>query len=105
MTTTIVTSTSAICNWPAVSGATSYTFRYRLNASGNSFIYINNVTSTSYPLSGLQSGKKYRWSVKANCSGNYSTASYFTTLAAGATSASIEEDYKIEIYLILFQAN
>jgi hypothetical protein len=77
LTTTNITQTSATLNWGAVASATSYTVQYKTAAATT---WTNqNTTTTSLVLSGLTAATNYSWSVKANCSGFATNASFTTT--------------------------
>lgn len=76
------TTSSTKLSWNSVSGAKSYTLAYKKSSESN---YSSvNVSSTFYNLSNLDSGVKYDWSVRTNCSENNSnySSSYFTTQEA-----------------------
>ncbi len=72
-----ITQTSATLSWSSVSTATSYTLQYRVNGT-SIWTTVNNISNTSYPLSGLTCGTSYDWRVLANCS-NGSSSSYSST--------------------------
>lgn len=74
-------------SWNKVSGATSYCV-YQL--SGNEWKILSTVTGTSYKVSGLKSGRKYTFAVKACQTVNDSTAwsdSYKTITVATKPAA------------------
>ncbi len=80
---TAVTSNSATVSWSAVTGATSYTIRYRI--TGTSTYTTVSTTATSRQLTGLTSSVTYEYSASATClSGNssYAPNSIFSTPAA-----------------------
>jgi GEVED domain/Fibronectin type III domain/Secretion system C-terminal sorting domain/Photosynthesis system II assembly factor YCF48 len=82
LTTSNITTNSAVLNWQAVSGVVNYTVEYR-TANGN-WILANTTTSTSYALPALQSSTTYEWRVRSNCSATNSSTyvqSQFTTLS------------------------
>lgn len=79
-----ITSSSATCSWSSVSGATNYSFEYKLSTA--STWTVNTVTGTSFNLTGLTASSTYNTRVKANCSGTasaYSTTVNFTTTSTG----------------------
>ena len=86
-----VTQTGATLSWGSVSGATSYNLQWKAASSGI-WTTVTGLAATSYALSGLSAGTTYNFQVQAVCgstSGNYSTASSFTT-----TSGSCAEQYE-----------
>jgi hypothetical protein len=80
-----LTSSSAILSWAAVSGAANYTVQYKPNTS-STWITAGNASTSSYNLSGLSATTLYNWRVKANCS-DYSASANFTTLSNGGGGA------------------
>jgi N-acetyl-anhydromuramyl-L-alanine amidase AmpD len=75
-----ISAAAATLSWNAVSGAASYTVRYRIQ--GSSSWITTNASSRSVRISGLTAGKIYEWQVRANCSsgfGVFSGSSYFAT--------------------------
>ncbi|MEZ4685842.1 MAG: fibronectin type III domain-containing protein, partial [Bacteroidia bacterium] len=58
--------TSADLSWTTSPSATDYTLRYQILGSG-SWTTINNVTGTSYSLTGLTANRTYEWELTANC--------------------------------------
>ncbi|MHA6247908.1 M4 family metallopeptidase [Pontibacter sp. CAU 1760] len=86
LATSNVTSSAATLSWGAVSGASSYSVRYR--AAGTTTWTTNSVSSASYTASGLTPSTGYEFQVSSTCSSGssaYSTSHAFTT-AAGSTS-------------------
>lgn len=86
-----VTSSSATCSWTAVSGATNYSFEYKLSTA--STWTVNTVTGTSFNLTGLTASSTYNTRVKATCSGTasaYSSTVNFTTSAATTCTDNYE---------------
>jgi hypothetical protein len=82
-----ITTTGAVVSWGAVSGATSYTLQYKLSTA-TTWSTVSGLTSTTYNLTGLASLATYNYQVNATCpagTGNYSSASSFTTLSAFPT--------------------
>lgn len=82
-----ITSSSAVLNWAAVSGATNYTVQYK-QSTGSIWTSLAPVTGTSLNLSGLLAATTYNWQVKANCS-IFSATQSFTTLSSGGCNAPI----------------
>ncbi|MCW5922314.1 MAG: fibronectin type III domain-containing protein [Saprospiraceae bacterium] len=70
---------SALINWTAVNGASSYTLQIKF-ATSNTWYTLGTVSVTQVTISGLQPSTSYHWRVKANCSG-YSAQKLLTTPA------------------------
>ncbi|MBL7787776.1 MAG: fibronectin type III domain-containing protein [Chitinophagales bacterium] len=90
ITFTNITANSATANWTAVSGATSYSLRYRPSTS--STWTVATVSTNSTILSGLTANTTYNFQVASTCSsGNstYSTTNSFTTLATCNTPTNL----------------
>jgi hypothetical protein len=84
-----VTSSSATLSWGAVSGATSYSVRYKSLAS-TTWI-TSSTTSTSKAISGLTASTSYEFQVSTVCSGGssaYSASKQFSTTVATTTTTS-----------------
>lgn len=81
LSTSNVTATSAILNWGAVTGATSYVVQYKL-ASASSWTPGGTSTATSFTVNGLAANTAYNWQVKTDCS-NFSPSANFTTTTSG----------------------
>jgi hypothetical protein len=74
----------ATITWAAVSGATSYNFRYRLAPSG---AWVNsNPTSPTVTLTGLAAATSYQYEVQAVC-GNLATNCPFSATQHFSTTA------------------
>lgn len=97
--TSNISTSGATLSWGSVSGAQSYTVRYR--ATGTSSWTTSNSASTSISISGLSDDTGYEWQVRTNCSGlssSYSSSESFTTLevvsvsycASGGNNSSYE---------------
>ncbi|MEP7321156.1 MAG: fibronectin type III domain-containing protein [Saprospiraceae bacterium] len=89
LTTTSISTVSAILNWNPVSTATTYAVQYKLNTSATWITLIANTTSTSISLTGLLSGLLYDWQVRSNCSAGssaFAASSFTSTAATGCTS-------------------
>lgn len=81
---TNVTTSSATLNWTAVSGATSYSVQRKLS-SASTWTTTNNLTATSFSLTGLAASTSYDYRVRATCgtvNSAYSATASFTTSAA-----------------------
>ncbi len=83
ISTSSITSTSAIVSWTAVAGASSYTLGYRV--SGTSTWHDTIVTTSIVTLTGLTAGTTYQYDIQTTCTGggtsSWSTLSSFTTLS------------------------
>ena len=92
LTSSSVTSGSAVVSWSAVSGAVSYAVDYKLNASGTWTSFSTAQTGTSANLTGLAASSLYDWRVITNCSSGSSTAAsaQFTTTAASTCATAFE---------------
>ncbi|MBC7536339.1 MAG: fibronectin type III domain-containing protein, partial [Ferruginibacter sp.] len=88
LTVSLLAPTSATLNWTAVSGANSYTVKYK-KTSLFTWTTISSTT-TSKAISGLTASTSYQFQVQAVCSsaGAYSAAATFTTLASTSTSST-----------------
>ncbi len=84
LTSSSITSNSAVLKWGLVAGATSYTLQYKASTA-TTWTTAATVTSNTYTIAGLVASTAYSWQVKANCSANSTTAS-FTTLTASCAS-------------------
>jgi rhamnogalacturonan endolyase len=60
----IFDSTSVILNWSAVPGAVGYIIRHATSSSGP-FIYVQNVTETTYTDTGLSTSQTYYYQISA----------------------------------------
>ena len=83
-----VSSSSAVVQWSAVSGASSYEVAYRVLNSGQAFSNPIPTNSTSLNLAGLLPATTYEFIVRVNCAsgtGSYSAAGVFTTLPVLST--------------------
>ncbi|MFD2515768.1 M4 family metallopeptidase [Pontibacter locisalis] len=81
-----VGTTSATLSWGAVSGASSYSVRFR--PTGTTTWTTGSVTSTSANATGLSASTPYEFQVSTVCSGSssaYSSSATFTTSAAAVT--------------------
>ncbi|MEZ0609776.1 GEVED domain-containing protein [Fibrella sp. WM1] len=95
LTATNVASTSALINWSAASGPTSFGLQYR--PSGASNWTITNVPSAPYTLTGLAAGASYEWQVLSVCgtagSSPLSPVSSLTTPCAVPTNPTTSAIY------------
>ncbi len=83
-----ITNSGATFNWSAVSGATSYTVRFR-QVGTTTWANLTPTTSTSVSTTLLASATNYEFQVRTNCgssSSEYSASSTFTTTGGGTTT-------------------
>jgi len=80
LSTATITYNSAVLNWSAVSGASTYNIQYREVGASN---WTNaNSATTSKTISGLNSSSNYEYQVQSNCgSGNLSSFSSPSTFS------------------------
>ena len=80
LTVTAITGNSAIVTWTAGSDETAWQFEYK--AAEDADWTVEEVTATTYPLTGLEGGTPYMVRVKALCgeeiSSKYATATFNT---------------------------
>ncbi len=69
-----VTMNSATLGWDTVPGALGYNIQYFETGTQN-FVPVNNVSGSSYELTGLLPATGYTWYIQTLCNGSYS--SYF----------------------------
>lgn len=79
LTNVAVGPVSAVINWSAVSGASSYTLQIKY-ATSNTWYTLGTVSVTQVTVTGLQPSTSYHWRVKTNCSA-YSANKLLTTPA------------------------
>lgn len=86
LTTSSVTTSSAILSWVAVTGAVSYNVQYKA-ATATSWATVSS-TSASTTITGLTAATAYEFKVQAVCTvtGAYSATATFTTAAATSSS-------------------
>ena len=91
---------SAVINWSAVSGASSYTLQIKY-ATSNTWYTLGTVSVTQVTVTGLQPSTSYHWRVKTNCSA-YSANKLLTTPANLQAPEETEElpDLKISYFQI-----
>ena len=85
LTTSSVTSSSAILNWGAVTGAVSFNIQYR-EVGAATWITISSTTN-AVSVSSLKSSTQYEFQVQTVCASGalaYSSAVTFSTLASAA---------------------
>lgn len=63
--TSTATTNSVTLTWGSVKGATGYRIYVRNKITGKWEVLVNNVSTTTYKLTGLSSGKSYEYAVKA----------------------------------------
>jgi len=95
LTSSSIEANSAYVVWNPVSGAQSYTVEYK-PLSSSTWTVVSSITDRFYHLTGLLSGTKYNWKVRADCSA-YAIGYDFTTTTAcnapgGLTTSGIEEN-------------
>lgn len=95
--------TSAIINWSAVSGASSYTLQIKY-ANSSTWYTLGTVAVTQVTITGLQPSTSYHWRVKANCSG-YSAQKLLTTPAGLKGPDSAEELPNLTLRYFQFYPN
>lgn len=86
LTVSNITQTTATVSWNAVSGAVSYTLRYKLSSSSTWSTFT--TTSTVVNFTGMTAGTSYDVGVSTNCSGSssaYSATVTFTTAGSGVS--------------------
>lgn len=80
-----VTSTSASLSWTAASGSTGHSLQWRPTTS-TTWTTVDNLTGTTYSLTGLTAGTSYQFQVRTLCgtsgSSSYAAPVGFTTAAA-----------------------
>jgi trimeric autotransporter adhesin len=69
LSSSAITTTTAIVSWSALSGANNYDVDYKLASSGTWVNAATATTSLSVNLSGLTESSLYDWRVRANCTG------------------------------------
>lgn len=97
LTSSAITTSSAVISWTAVSGASSYAVDYKLSSAGTWISAETATTSTSDALSGLAAGSTYDWRVRTNCSSSNSsyTQAQFTTSTASGCGTAFEPNESI----------
>lgn len=83
LSTSQITTSSAVLNWSAAAGASKYQVEYRKQGTETWTVISTGLTTNSYSLAGLTSGANYEWRVKAYCTGaygSYSEGSFSTVI-------------------------
>jgi GEVED domain/Fibronectin type III domain len=80
-----ITTSSAILGWSVVSSATSYTMQWKASTA-TSYTTVTDITTNSYPLTGLATSTKYFFQVQSICA---SGSSSFSALDSFTTSSSV----------------
>ncbi len=89
-----ITSSSVTLSWNSVSGANDYDLRYRMAGAGT-WTNVNDLTTTSYNLNGLNASTTYEWEIRADCGttqSNYTAGSNFTTASGGNNTVVVYDD-------------
>jgi hypothetical protein len=88
--TTSITATSARLTWGVVTGANSYSLRYRKTGTTN--WTTTTSTTNSKDISGLTQNSGYEYQVRAVCSGssgNFASSVYFTTAGVNCNTPDV----------------
>jgi len=84
LTVSDLTGASATLSWNAVSGATQYTIEVQDEQVNPSTFHIEtNVNGTTYAVTGLTTGVKYKFKVRTRCGGDKSDWSDWVFFTAG----------------------
>lgn len=104
LTTSNISSTSAVLKWNNIPDILSYTMEYKTNKEENWNTINLKSTDTLYTLTGLKPNTSYSWRVKANCytsnSSNFEENSFRTSTNCAANyepNDSFENAYPIKI--------
>lgn len=91
LSVTDVSQAAATLLWGSVPNAVSYNVEYRAVNAANWITVGNAITSTSFTLTGLNTGTEYMWQVRTNCLSGTSSYSInqFTTVAGSNTCQSL----------------
>ena len=91
LTTSNISSNSAIVEWTAETNAVSYDLYYKFDYQTTWTNAITSITSTSVSLSGLSPLAVYNWKVRANCGSSSSLyrQGQFKTIAACGTPTGL----------------
>jgi hypothetical protein len=71
LSTSQITTSSAVLNWSAATGASKYQVEYRKQGTEAWTVISTGLTTNSYGLAGLTTGTNYEWRVKAFCTDGY----------------------------------
>lgn len=88
-----LSTSSATLAWDAVAGATKYNIEVENSQNSSGSFYIDTTTTaTSFALNGLQTGKTYKFKVRARCGGDHSDWSewFFFFTASDSTSTPVD---------------
>jgi hypothetical protein len=96
LTTTNVTSTSATFSWSAVTGAQSYSVKYK-KGNGKNWTVVNNITTTSHTLTNLTKSSAYQWMVSSKCAGN-TTSAYTNAVSFSTPSHFMIGEEEMRVY-------
>ena len=94
LSSSFITTNSAIVSWASVSGATSYSLEYKIAAAATWIVAASATTNTTITLTGLTDDTLYSWRVKATCisgAGGFASAQ-FTTLPLIVCAESYESN-------------
>jgi hypothetical protein len=85
-----ITSKSAVLNWNAASGASSYRVEYKKSSESNWTLAATGITALTTTIAGLDPGITYNWRVQAVCTttGSSFFQSQFTTLLPVANAGN-----------------
>jgi len=89
LTTSGVTTSAAVFNWSAVSGAINYNVHYR--PTGSSTWTTITTAAISFSAGSLLPGTGYEWQVQTNCTGGTSS---FTASAVFTTGSLCTDNYE-----------
>ncbi|NNC95023.1 MAG: S8 family serine peptidase [Chitinophagales bacterium] len=90
ISTSNITSNSAILNWTSVANAVKYEIQGREVGTATIVKLIRNAPNTSYLATGLKSQTSYEWRVRALCDQTGAIKSDFTTVTVFTTNAASE---------------
>jgi Secretion system C-terminal sorting domain/Fibronectin type III domain len=88
-----ITNNSAVINWTAVAGATSYKITYL--PSGGTGQTVNGLTGLSHTLTGLTANTLHGYTVQAVCGSV--TSPYITGSGLTFTTTNVPQPYQLEI--------
>ncbi|MFZ7116623.1 MAG: fibronectin type III domain-containing protein [Bacteroidota bacterium] len=91
VSTTAITATSARLTWGVVTGASSYSLRYR--RTGTSSWTTTSSTTNSKDISGLIQNTGYEFQVKTVCSGSSSSYAGLTTFTTAGVNCNTPDVY------------
>ena len=85
--------TSAALSWNAPANAVSYNLEWKASSSG-SWTAVNNISGTSYNLTGLTANTSYDFHVRTNCSGSQSAFSNPQSFTTQSVSSGCSDNYE-----------